>query len=105
MTFRVRTIEPKISSFEHLKLRSKIGLSFLVWTIPHNYVCIDAGLLSTDVTVQKRQYRIGTVTRVSTQCRAHNFIDYLYTSLFTPVLAVACPVKVRLLHCVRIQMG
>ena len=40
--------------------------------------------LSTDVTVRKLQYRVGTVIRVSTQRRSHNFIVlplyfYFYT--------------------------
>jgi hypothetical protein len=59
--------------------------------------------LSTDVTVRKLQYRVGTVTRVSTQRRNHNFIDYLHTSTFTLVLAVARPVQVRLSLRVQIQ--
>ena len=61
--------------------------------------------LSTDVTVRKQQYRIGTVTRVSTPRRMHNFIFYLSSLLllFTFTLAVARPGKVRLSHCVRIQ--
>ena len=58
---------------------------------------------STNVTVRKRPYRIGTVTRVSTQCSTHNFIDYLSTPTITFILAVARPVKARLWHCVRIQ--
>ena len=42
----------------------------------------DFNRLSTDVTVRKLQYRVGTVIRVSTQRRRHNFIvlpPYFYS--------------------------
>jgi hypothetical protein len=56
-------------------------------------------------TVQDRSSKKGVDCQLSTQRSTHNFIDYL--SLCTPtvtlVLTVACLVKVRLLHYVRIQ--
>ena len=46
------------------------------WWFPYILLWFDAEYvrLSTDVTVRKLQYRVGTVIRVSTQRRRHNFI-------------------------------